>query len=63
MWIPLQPVPVAEEGGTGLVYADASHRDTALKFWKLPEEDLLERYNFSDHGAFELGDVAVHHGW
>lgn len=56
-------MPVAEEGGTGLVYADASHRDTALKFWKLPEEDLLERYNFSDHGAFELGDVAVHHGW
>lgn len=21
------------------------------------------RYEFTDHGAFELGDVAIHHGW
>lgn len=63
MWIPLQPVPAAEEGGTGLVYADRSHRDMALKFWALPEEDLRQRYSFRDHGAFQLGDVAVHHGW
>lgn len=31
-WVPLTPVPAAEEGGTGLVYASTSHRDFSLPY-------------------------------
>ncbi len=36
VWIPLQAVPSAEEGGSGLSFASASHRDFALPFWSGP---------------------------
>ena len=39
----MQPVSKHEEGGTGLVYADTSHRDVALKFWQLDDSDLEYR--------------------
>lgn len=63
-WIPLQPVPDHDNGGTGLVYASKSHADFALPFWFNPDEmDLSERYVLADHGAYSLGDASVHHGW
>lgn len=43
VWAPLQSVPRGEDGGTGLVYADASHRDVALQFWDLDVSDLEYR--------------------
>jgi len=64
-WIPLQPVPEQEAGGSGLSYASGSHRDVALPFWSDPcETDLSDRYeDVVDHGAFAVGDCAWHHGW
>ena len=41
-WVPLQPVPPEEEGGSGLVFADRSHKDVALHFWQ-----------YFVHGGFE----------
>ena len=66
-WIPLQPVPVEEDGGSGLVYAQGSHRDVALPFWHgdpREADDLSGReYAEAGTGALALGDVAWHHGW
>eukprot|EP01038_Epipyxis_sp_PR26KG_P004525 gene4525-6390_t len=63
-WIPLQDVPANEDGGSGLSYATASHRDFALPYWSDPtESDLDGRYDIIDHGAYQLGDCSFHHGW
>ncbi|CAM9558561.1 unnamed protein product [Chrysoparadoxa australica] len=64
-WIPLQPVPSVEEGGSGLTFASRSHRDFALSFWSDPntEHDLSHRYEESPNPAMEVGDVSWHHGW
>lgn len=40
-WVPLQPVPAAYDGGTGLCFATASHRDFALPFWSDPRSGLM----------------------
>lgn len=64
-WIPLQDVPVQEDGGSGLTFASGSHRDFALPYWSDPvETDLSERYAVvTDYGGFEVGDCSWHHGW
>ena len=69
-WIPLQPIPL---GGTGLLYAEGSHRDLARPFWynddaefdedRYDGRDDPDRYDLVDHGALALGDVSWHHGW
>eukprot|EP00981_Chlorochromonas_danica_P009266 scaffold2582_cov162-Ochromonas_danica.AAC.35 len=56
-WVPLTPVPAAEEGGTGLVYASTSHRTDPATV------DLEGRYPLAEYGRFQVGDCAVHHGW
>ena len=44
-WIPLQDIPAEEAGGSGLVFATASHRDVAFPFWWDPREtDCEGRY-------------------
>lgn len=71
-WIPLQKVPVPEEGGTGLRFVDGSHSDFALPYWNGVDDneyDRLERRygdgdgGVSHHMPLELGDVTVHNGW
>jgi len=71
-WIPLQKVSIPEEGGTGLLYVDASHSDFALPYWNgvdSNEYDRLEnRYGDNDGGVnhhmpLDIGDVTVHNGW
>jgi hypothetical protein len=63
LWVPLQPVPAHEQGGTGLDYATGSHRDVSIHFWALPTDDLDGRFAVDSHGAMALGDVSAHHGW
>ena len=65
-WIPLQPVPSQEDGGSALSFASGSHRDFALPYWSDPlETDLSERYEdrLVDYGSFDVGDCSWHHGW
>ena len=67
-WIPLDPVPAQDEGGTGLTFASGSHRDFALAFWSRPHEagaDFSARYEsaMASHGALGVGDATWHHGW
>ena len=63
-WIPLQPIPPSDEGGSALCFASASHRDFALSFWSDPRNtDLSDRYEIAEYGAFEAGDCTLHHGW
>ena len=68
-WLPLQPVPCEEDGGSALVFAAGSHRDVALPFWHGdPREagDLSARYEEHEatrDGALEVGDASWHHGW
>uniref|UniRef100_A0A7S2SR24 Fe2OG dioxygenase domain-containing protein n=1 Tax=Rhizochromulina marina TaxID=1034831 RepID=A0A7S2SR24_9STRA len=67
-WIPLDPVPAQEDGGTGLTFASGSHRDFALAFWSRPHEtgkDFSARYDdcLASHGALDPGDATWHHGW
>lgn len=63
-WIPLQDIPAPEDGGSGLLFATASHRDFALPFWSDPREcDCGDRYNIDAHGAINIGDATFHHGW
>jgi len=67
-WVPLQPIPSHEDGGTGLIFADGSHSDFALPFWNGLDgheyERLEERYTkISHHMPLEVGDVTVHAGW
>eukprot|EP00667_Euglena_gracilis_P012075 EG_transcript_12370 len=63
-WVPLQPVPAAYDGGTGLCFATASHRDFALPFWSDPREtDVSDRYDVVEGEALEVGDCTFHHGW
>lgn len=51
-WVPLQPVPALEEGGSPLVFLDRS---------PLPEGHRGDERVWS-HGRLSLGDVTVHHG-
>jgi len=64
-WIPLDPVPRQEDGGTSLSFATASHRDFALPFWSDPMDGALldDRYEIADYGAFDCGDASWHHGF
>lgn len=70
-WIPLQKVSIPEEGGTGLLYVDASHSDFALPYWNGVDgneyERLENRYGddggISHHMPLDIGDVTVHNGW
>eukprot|EP01031_Cornospumella_fuschlensis_P029147 gene29147-35178_t len=63
-WIPLVPVPAVDNGGTGLSFASASHRDFALSYWYDARGTQLEgRYALHDSAAFKVGDVSFHHGW
>lgn len=68
VWLPLQPVPPEDEGGSGLVFASGSHRDLALHFW---HGDPDYQTDCSDRGyreteledGLEVGDSTWHHGW
>jgi hypothetical protein len=69
-WIPLQHVPLPEDGGTGLLFVDGSHSDFALPFWngvEGNEYDRLEnRYGeeaVRHHMPLEVGSVTCHNGW
>ncbi|KAA8495664.1 hypothetical protein FVE85_1819 [Porphyridium purpureum] len=62
-WIPMHDIPAPEHGGTGLVYADASHRDFSLPFWYGRGTAVDGRYPISHHNALAAGDVSVHAGW
>jgi len=69
-WIPLNPVPSANKGGTGLVFCSKSHSDFALPYWNPnvqgSEWNRLEhRYpeRIVDYMPMNLGDVTVHSGW
>ena len=66
-WLPLQPVPPEDEGGTGLIFASGSHRDVALHFWHgdpSEEVDCSERgYSESVSQRLDVGDATWHHGW
>jgi len=66
-WIPLQPVPPPNKGGSALVFAGGSHRDVALPFWHGDPrvcEDLSGRgYTEHEPEAMAVGDVTFHHGW
>lgn len=63
-WIPLQLVPSEEDGGSGLLFATASHRDFAYPFWSDPREsDCSGRYEIDSYGSLEVGDCTFHHGW
>lgn len=69
LWLPLQPIPLESEGGSGLVFASGSHRDVALHFWHgdpLKHTDCSGRdYAEStlDATGLEVGDSTWHHGW
>lgn len=66
-WVPLQPVPSEEEGGSGLVFARASHRDVALHFWHGEPTEQVDAsgrgYGEGGGHALDIGDVTWHHGW
>lgn len=69
-WIPLQHVPLPEDGGTGLLFVDGSHSDFALPYWngvEGKEYDRLEnRYGdeaVRHHMPLEVGSVTIHNGW
>ena len=65
-WIPLQSVPLPEDGGTGLLFVDGSHSDFALPFWNGAEGSLQNRYGdeaVRHHMPLEVGSVTVHNGW
>ncbi|RYH05100.1 hypothetical protein EON65_45665 [archaeon] len=63
-WIPLVSVPAVEDGGTGLSFASASHRDFALSYWyDARSAELDGRYALHDSDAFKVGDATFHHGW
>ena len=47
-WLPLQPVPCEEDGGSALVFAAGSHRDVALPFW---HGDRARSARYSEGGA------------
>lgn len=69
-WIPLQNVPLPEDGGTGLLFVDGSHSDFALPFWNGAEGNEYDRLEnrYGDeavrhHMPLEVGSVTVHNGW
>jgi len=71
-WIPLDNVPRAEEGGTGLLFVNGSHSDFALPFWNIDREGgeyerLEERYGgakgIEHYMPMSVGDVSAHAGW
>lgn len=61
MWIALTAVPAA--GGTGLCFAQGSHRDMAHSFFCDKDDDLSDRYEVMEAGGLEPGDATFHHGW
>jgi ectoine hydroxylase-related dioxygenase (phytanoyl-CoA dioxygenase family) len=69
-WVPLQNVPLPEDGGTGLLFVDGSHSDFALPFWNGAEGNEYDRLEnrYGDeavrhHMPLEVGSVTVHNGW
>ena len=72
-WIPLDYIPPAEKGGTGLYFVNGSHADFALPFWNKNDgagkeyERLEERYGGEDgvehYMPMEVGDMSAHAGW
>eukprot|EP00930_Biecheleria_cincta_P090552 TRINITY_DN79950_c0_g1_i1.p1 TRINITY_DN79950_c0_g1~~TRINITY_DN79950_c0_g1_i1.p1 ORF type:complete len:465 (-),score=75.26 TRINITY_DN79950_c0_g1_i1:38-1354(-) len=59
LWIPLQPVPAVENGGSPLIFADGSQR------WDANERLSHIRsgaFSLSSHGALQIGDATAHHG-
>ena len=71
LWLPLQPVPALEDGGSGLIFASGSHRDVALHFWhgdpRRPSDASKRPYSSPEGqqsaGALTFGDATWHHGW
>ena len=67
VWLPLQPVPAEADGGSGLVFADGSHRDVALHYWHGDPAEAVDcstrGYAESEAGALAVGDATFHHGW
>jgi hypothetical protein len=65
-WIALTPVGAEREGGSALVFADGSHRDTARLFWAAgaPTAPIeAGAYALSCHAPFAPGDASWHDGW
>ena len=66
-WLPLQAVPAEVDGGSGLVFADGSHRDVALHYWHGSPTEAVDcstrGYAESDAGNLAVGDATFHHGW
>eukprot|EP00747_Dinoflagellata_sp_TGD_P180409 gnl/TRDRNA2_/TRDRNA2_32825_c0_seq1.p1 gnl/TRDRNA2_/TRDRNA2_32825_c0~~gnl/TRDRNA2_/TRDRNA2_32825_c0_seq1.p1 ORF type:complete len:476 (+),score=60.57 gnl/TRDRNA2_/TRDRNA2_32825_c0_seq1:137-1429(+) len=75
-WLPLQPIPSEEDGGSGLIFASGSHRDIARLIWHADEEEDEEEGEQADTsmrgpagpseataGEMQVGDATWHHGW
>ncbi len=66
-WIPLDPIPHADDGGSGLVFASGSHRDLAVHFWhsdpREPTDVSRRGYGEASGGELSVGDCTWHHGW
>ena len=64
VWIPLQTIPSIEVGGSGLLFASASHKDFAFPFWHdAREDDCSGRYEVHPYDEISVGDCTFHHGW
>ena len=67
VWLPLQPVPAPEQGGSGLLFASRSHRDVALPMWHGEPHTPLDAsdrgYAIESAGRLAVGDASWHHGW
>ncbi|CAE8686891.1 unnamed protein product, partial [Polarella glacialis] len=59
LWIPLQPVPAAEEGGSPLFFAGGSHLWTDAESHGAIDAGVL---SVQCSGMLGLGDVSAHHG-
>ena len=65
VWVPLTTIP-AGLAGSGLLFAEGSHRDFALPFWYKDAgtgKDLHGRYRQASAGRMVPGDATFHHGW
>lgn len=62
LWIPLRSL---EEDDAALHFANRSHRDFSLPYWRTLEgmEDLEGRYEIDTYDELDLGDLTAHHGW
>ena len=62
LWIPLRSL---DEDDAALHFANRSHRDFALPYWRTIEgmSDLEGRYEIDTYDELDLGDLTAHHGW